>query len=130
MGIALGEGACRPASGSLIAEFFGPENRAKVRLIFDIWLYFVQWKEKEKKNNKDMDKDKDNDKGQGKRQGTRTRSLKSSYQFQANGVFSWGVYYGYGLAFIFGIYITQVNFYIRNIFNTSKLLYSEYILHK
>jgi MFS family permease len=56
MGIALGEGACRPASGSLIAEFFGPENRAK-----------------------------------------------------ANGVFSWGVYYGYGLAFIFGIYITQAD---------------------
>ena len=24
----------------------------------------------------------------------------------ANGVFSWGVYYGYGLAFVFGIYIT------------------------
>ena len=25
------------------------------------------------------------------------------------GVFSWGVYYGYGLAFVFGIYITKVN---------------------
>ena len=24
----------------------------------------------------------------------------------ANGVFSWGVYYGYGLAFVFGIYLT------------------------
>jgi len=27
----------------------------------------------------------------------------------ANGIFSWGVYYGYGLAFVFGIYITQAN---------------------
>ena len=34
MGIALGEGACRPASGSLIAEFFGPENRAKVCITY------------------------------------------------------------------------------------------------
>lgn len=27
----------------------------------------------------------------------------------ANGIFSWGVYYGYGLAFVFGIYITEAN---------------------
>ena len=27
----------------------------------------------------------------------------------ANGVFSWGVYYGYGLAFVFGIYVTKEN---------------------
>jgi len=27
----------------------------------------------------------------------------------ANGIFSWGVYYGYGLAFVFGIYITDAN---------------------
>jgi len=27
----------------------------------------------------------------------------------ANGVFSWGVYYGYGLAFVFGIYITKAD---------------------
>ena len=26
-----------------------------------------------------------------------------------SGVFSWGVYYGYGLAFVFGIYITKAN---------------------
>jgi len=29
----------------------------------------------------------------------------------ANGVFSWGVYYGYGLAFVFGIYITKENIF-------------------
>jgi hypothetical protein len=35
--------------------------------------------------------------------------LRSSpYRGLANGIFSWGVYYGYGLAFVFGIYITQV----------------------
>ena len=28
---------------------------------------------------------------------------------QANGIFSWGVYYGYGLAFIFGIYVTEAS---------------------
>eukprot|EP00092_Neocalanus_flemingeri_P010484 GFUD01011295.1.p1 GENE.GFUD01011295.1~~GFUD01011295.1.p1 ORF type:complete len:473 (+),score=126.28 GFUD01011295.1:388-1806(+) len=27
----------------------------------------------------------------------------------ANGIFSWGVYYGYGLAFVFGIYITRAD---------------------
>ena len=27
----------------------------------------------------------------------------------ANGVFSWGVYYGYGLAFVFGIYLTKAD---------------------
>ena len=27
----------------------------------------------------------------------------------ANGIFSWGVYYGYGLAYVFGIYITEVS---------------------
>ena len=27
----------------------------------------------------------------------------------ANGIFSWGVYYGYGLAFVFGIYITKAD---------------------
>lgn len=26
----------------------------------------------------------------------------------ANGIFSWGVYYGYGLAYVIGIYLTQV----------------------
>jgi len=30
----------------------------------------------------------------------------ASHRGVANGVFSWGVYYGYGLAFVFGIYIT------------------------
>ena len=25
------------------------------------------------------------------------------------GIFSWGVYYGYGLAFVFGIYITKAD---------------------
>jgi len=28
----------------------------------------------------------------------------------ANGIFSWGVYYGYGLAYVVGIYLTQVSF--------------------
>ena len=27
----------------------------------------------------------------------------------ANGIFSWGVYYGYGLAFVFGIYLTKAD---------------------
>ena len=27
----------------------------------------------------------------------------------ANGIFSWGVYFGYGLAYIFGIYLTDLN---------------------
>jgi MFS family permease len=27
----------------------------------------------------------------------------------ANGIFSWGVYYGYGLAYVFGIYITEAD---------------------
>lgn len=27
----------------------------------------------------------------------------------ANGIFSWGVYYGYGLAFVFGIYLTEAD---------------------
>ncbi len=27
----------------------------------------------------------------------------------ANGIFSWGVYYGYGLAFVIGIYMTQAD---------------------
>jgi hypothetical protein len=27
----------------------------------------------------------------------------------ANGIFSWGVYYGYGLAYVVGIYLTQVD---------------------
>jgi hypothetical protein len=36
----------------------------------------------------------------------------------ANGIFSWGVYYGYGLAYVVGIYLTQVisvrlSFFIR-----------------
>jgi len=41
MGIALGEGACRPASGSLIAEFFGPENRAKVCITYFPWDFHI-----------------------------------------------------------------------------------------
>ena len=41
MGIALGEGACRPASGSLIAEFFGPENRAKVYILLIYWDFQI-----------------------------------------------------------------------------------------
>jgi hypothetical protein len=38
------------------------------------------------------------------------RNTGSSFPYRglANGIFSWGVYYGYGLAFVFGIYITQV----------------------
>ena len=28
----------------------------------------------------------------------------------ANGIFSWGVYYGYGLAYVVGIYLTKVPF--------------------
>ena len=27
----------------------------------------------------------------------------------ANGIFSWGVYFGYGLAFVFGIYLTDAD---------------------
>ena len=27
----------------------------------------------------------------------------------ANGIFSWGVYFGYGLAYIFGIYLTDLD---------------------
>ena len=27
----------------------------------------------------------------------------------ANGIFSWGVYYGYGLAFVIGIYMTELD---------------------
>ena len=33
----------------------------------------------------------------------------SSHRGVANGIFSWGVYYGYGLAFVFGIYITDAD---------------------
>ena len=41
--------------------------------------------------------------------------LTNIYQFRpdsrgvANGIFSWGVYFGYGLAYIFGIYLTDLN---------------------
>ena len=35
--------------------------------------------------------------------------FSASYRGVANGVFSWGVYYGYGLAFVFGIYITSAD---------------------
>jgi MFS family permease len=72
MGIALGEGALRPAGTALIAEMFQAEHRAV-----------------------------------------------------ANGLFSWGVgwhdglciavcsqvYFGYGLSFIFGIYLTQLDLF-------------------
>ena len=27
----------------------------------------------------------------------------------ANGIFNWGIYYGYGLAFVVGIYVTQAD---------------------
>jgi hypothetical protein len=30
MGIAVGEAACRPVAGSLIADYFSAEHRAKV----------------------------------------------------------------------------------------------------
>ena len=33
----------------------------------------------------------------------------ASHRGVANGIFSWGVYYGYGLAYVFGIYITDAN---------------------
>lgn len=33
----------------------------------------------------------------------------ASHRGVANGIFSWGVYYGYGLAFVFGIYITKAD---------------------
>lgn len=33
----------------------------------------------------------------------------AQYRGVANGIFSWGVYYGYGLAFVFGIYITKAD---------------------
>jgi len=56
MGIALGEGACRPAGSALIAEMFPSRQRAV-----------------------------------------------------AGGVFSWGVYFGYGLSFLLGIYLTQLD---------------------
>jgi len=56
--IAFGEAACRPASGSLIIDYFNEDQRAK-----------------------------------------------------ANGILSWGVYYGYGLAFIFGIYVTEADLF-------------------
>ena len=34
-----------------------------------------------------------------------------SYYFRglANGILSWGVYYGYGLAYVYGIYVTNVS---------------------
>ena len=35
--------------------------------------------------------------------------FSADYRGVANGVFSWGVYYGYGLAFVFGIYITSAD---------------------
>lgn len=35
--------------------------------------------------------------------------FSANYRGVANGVFSWGVYYGYGLAFVFGIYITSAD---------------------
>ena len=35
--------------------------------------------------------------------------FSASYRGVANGVFSWGVYYGYGLAFVFGIYLTSAD---------------------
>jgi len=35
--------------------------------------------------------------------------FSQAYRGVANGVFSWGVYYGYGLAFVFGIYITKAD---------------------
>jgi len=58
MGIALGEGACRPAGTALIAEMFESRHRGV-----------------------------------------------------ANGIFSWGVYFGYGFSFIFGIYVTQLDLF-------------------
>ena len=35
--------------------------------------------------------------------------FSSSSRGVANGIFSWGVYYGYGLAFVIGIYGTQAD---------------------
>jgi len=35
--------------------------------------------------------------------------FSQEYRGVANGIFSWGVYYGYGLAFVFGIYITKAD---------------------
>ena len=35
--------------------------------------------------------------------------FSASYRGVANGVLSWGVYYGYGLAYVFGIYITDAD---------------------
>ena len=35
--------------------------------------------------------------------------FSSSTRGVANGVFSWGVYYGYGLAFVFGIYLARAD---------------------
>ena len=35
-------------------------------------------------------------------------TLFFDYRGVANGIFSWGVYYGYGLAYVYGIYITEV----------------------
>jgi len=35
--------------------------------------------------------------------------FSANYRGVANGIFSWGVYYGYGLAFVFGIYITKAD---------------------
>jgi len=56
MGIAVGEAACRPTSGSLIAELFPPTARGV-----------------------------------------------------ANGIFNWGIYYGYGLAYILGGPVTALD---------------------
>lgn len=56
MGIAVGEAACRPTSGSLIAELFPPTARGV-----------------------------------------------------ANGIFNWGIYYGYGLAYILGGPVTELD---------------------
>ena len=35
--------------------------------------------------------------------------MAGSAEMTFSGVFSWGVYYGYGLAFVFGIYITKAS---------------------
>jgi hypothetical protein len=42
MGIAVGEAACRPVAGSLIADYFSADHRAKVvyfsKVVFDLGI--------------------------------------------------------------------------------------------
>ena len=90
--IALGLSVCRPTSGALIAEVFSQAYRGVANGDIYCALYYnlrtwgsqtFKWWSSSSINN-----------------------IRIIILFP--GVFSWGVYYGYGLAFVFGIYITKV----------------------